>query len=472
MKSSTIILVALSVVIVIACNSRQEKQSNWSNSKYASQYDSVYTYIQSNWTQYLKEGSMDTLFPALPNPGISYLDDLLTQFYWDSFFNNEGLLLEETNHYIAKYHVDNLLFEADTLGFVPNMNATWAQSRSQPPYLSMMVRSYYEKSGSKDVAWLKNAYRILMKEYGFWMDTSPSKLETHLTEGIPSLVRYFHHGDTADLLGIYDHMVSRLHYPADAPLSQKLIDAVPFIVEAGTGMDFTPRFEGRCSDFLAVDLNANLYLYEKNFAWMVSLLGLKDQPNWISLAEQRKEMINRYLWNEERGLYLDYDFVNKRSGKVAAATTFSPLYAGLASPEQAKRVLQNLHLFEHDFGLSVVDMNTKEELNYMWGNDDLWAPMQYLAIAGLRNYGFDDDAKRIAIKWMDLITKNYIDPIPAVALNNGDTSYIRSPGRTYEKYNLKNGGSINDDEYPSLEILCWSSAIYCYAYDYVKSGNR
>ena len=460
------------IVLISFFGCKDSKQSKLcENSPYSARYHEVYNYIQDNWDEYLSDGRQDTIFPKLPNPGLSYVKDFLTQFYWDSYFNNEGLLLEEKNHYIARYHVENLLFEADTLGFVPNMNSVWGMSRSQPPYLSMMVRNYYEQSGMNDKKWLKDAYDAVKKEYAFWMDLNDDPIENHLVDGIPSLIRYYHHGDTLDLLAIYDHMVVRLDYPADAPLSEKLEKAVPFIVEAGTGMDFTPRFERRCSDFFAVDLNSNMYMYEKNFAWMVQELGLSDEPDWEALAALRKEMINKYLWSDERGLFLDYDFVNNRHSKVAAATTFSPLFAGIASLDQAKRVASNLNLFEHDFGLSVVDMNTPEELNYMWGNDDLWAPMQYLAIAGLRNYNLNDDAQRIACKWMNLITKNYIQPVNEIWVSNQNDTVFRVPGKTYEKYSLKDGGSINDDEYPSLEILCWSSAVFAYSYHFLTDSK-
>ena len=456
------ITVGLFLFFNYSCTSRKT-----ADSEFAPYYDSVYNYIQNNWEKYLST-QKDTTFPKVPYPGISYLKGSLTQFYWDSFFNNEGLLLEKKNQYIAKYHIENLLFEVEQLGFVPNMNANWAKSRSQPPYLSMMVKNYYDATDNKDKKWLEKSYFILRKEYNFWMDKTDKPIERHSTS-VPGLIHYFHHGDTTDLLGIYDQMVNRLAYPKDAPLAQKLVQAVPYITEAGTGMDFTPRFEGRCPEFIAVDLNSNMYLYEKNFAWMVKELGLKGQPNWDSLANYRKEMINKYLWNEKRGLYLDYDYVNKRPGLVAAATTFSPLFAGIASQEQAEKVAKNLPLFEHRFGLSVVDKNTKEKLNYMWGNDDLWAPMQYLAIAGLRNYNLHEDAVRLSKKWMDLIAKNYISPTPAFSIVNKKDTVKYAKGRLFEKYSLKNGGSINADEYPALEILCWSAGVYTYAYKYVKS---
>ncbi len=452
----------LALVLLSGCISKKTQDS-----EYASSYDSVYSYIQNNWEKYLSVHK-DTTFPKLPHPGISYLKEFLTQFYWDSFFNNEGLLLEKKNQYIAKYHIENLLFEVDQIGFVPNMNSHEGASRSQPPYLSMMVKNYYESVEPKDKKLLEKGYFTLIKEYNFWMDKTDNPIENHRTS-VPGLIHYFHHGDTSDLLSIYNHMVNRLAYPKEAPLATKLKQAVPYITEAGTGMDFTPRFEGRCPEFIAVDLNSNMYMYEKNFAWMVKELGIQHQPNWDSLADYRKKMINKYLWNEQSGLYLDYDYVNKRSGHVAAATTFSPLFAGIASQEQAEKVAKNLPLFEQRFGLSVVDKNTKEKLNYMWGNDDLWAPMQYLAIAGLRNYNLHEDALRLSKKWMDLITKNYISPTPAFSLVNGKDTVKYAKGRVYEKYSLKNGGSINADEYPALEILCWSAGVYAYAYKYVKS---
>jgi len=108
-------------------------------------------------------------------------------------------------------------------------------------------------------------------------------------------------------------------------------------------MDFTPRFENRCPDFIAVDLNANLYKYEVILDFFVKELDLKNEPDWKEKAKRRKQLLNKYCWNETRGMFMDYDFINKRFSSVASITCLSPLAMGIASKTQAKKQLRIYH---------------------------------------------------------------------------------------------------------------------------------
>ena len=77
------------------------------------------------------------------------------------YFINKGLLLIDSLSGYAKNATDNLLWEVDTLGFVPNANMSWGMNRSQTPYLAMMVKDVYESMDAKDTEWLRNAYFTL-----------------------------------------------------------------------------------------------------------------------------------------------------------------------------------------------------------------------------------------------------------------------------------------------------------------------
>ena len=96
-------------------------------------------------------------------------------------------------------------------------------------------------------------------------------------------------------------------------------------------------------------------------------------------------------------------------------TTFYPLWAGLATPEQARALDRNLGIFEHPGGLAMSDQNTGVQWDYPYG----WAPTQLLAIEGLRRYHFDDDANRISYKFLSMVNQNF-----------------RRDGTIREKYNV------------------------------------
>jgi alpha,alpha-trehalase len=96
-------------------------------------------------------------------------------------------------------------------------------------------------------------------------------------------------------------------------------------------------------------------------------------------------------------------------------TTFYPLWAGMATPEQARAVEKNISIFEKPGGLAMSAENTgaQWDLPYGWGN------IQMLAVNGLRRYGFDADADRISYEFLSMVAQNF-----------------RRDGNIREKYNV------------------------------------
>ena len=106
-----------------------------------------------------------------------------TLFYWDNYFTNKGLLLYDSLHIYAENVVNNLLWEVDTIGFVPNANFNWGMTRSQPPYLALMVEDVYRKTNNKK--WLAHAYKILKKEFYsllLWLKNATSEYKENEEE--------------------------------------------------------------------------------------------------------------------------------------------------------------------------------------------------------------------------------------------------------------------------------------------------
>jgi alpha,alpha-trehalase len=96
-------------------------------------------------------------------------------------------------------------------------------------------------------------------------------------------------------------------------------------------------------------------------------------------------------------------------------TTFYPLWAGLATPEQAQELVRNLGIFEQSGGLAMSSNYADVQWDYPYG----WAPTQIIAVEGLRRYGFNDDANRISYKFLATIADNF-----------------RRDGTIREKYNV------------------------------------
>lgn len=436
---------------LISCSS-----GNIYKPKYQEYWGEINDSIRHNWVN-----ASGVCAPSLKD-SFAYAFWCGLQFYWDTYYSQIGLLAHNQVR-IAKGGANNLLHLADSLGFVPNANMDWGDNRSQPPYLSQIVRDLYPHLN--DTSWLRNAYRILLKEYSFWTDTSPNAIEKHSTS-VPGLQRFFNHATKRELIELYTkELIKRFNLKADIDTAQMLAIAANYATEAATGMDFTTRFEHRCADFIAVDLNSNLYIYEKNFAWMEQTLGVSDGKAWENMAMQRKDLINKYCWDEKRGLYLDYDYVNHRASKVAAATTFSPLYAGIASKEQAKQVVSELSLLESEWGIITTE-EVNEPGHYQWDHISVWPPMQALVFMALKKYGFYDDARRVGMKYMDLVAKNYLKPYPSFFIKNKNDTVHRTKGQIYEKYTRH--GEINDREYNASYMMNWSAGAFAYIYSKIN----
>ncbi len=456
----------LIVILILSANNIKCQKKQTPNQ--IETLENIEKYIHQNWHLSVIDSSKilwlgeKGIVPPKPYMTVSAEHKLI--YYWDSHFTNKGLLLVDSLRHFAQYSTENLLWMVDTLGFVPNSNMFWGMNRSQPPFLAMMVHDVYKKN--KDKAWLEKAYKTLKKEYHFWTDTSSNAIENHST-AIPGLQRFYHHASVQELKDMYVECYHRglvkLH-PDSIALEKKLELASHFVAEAATGMDFNPRFEGRCADYIPVELNSNLYQYEVLLSGMVRELGLKNEPNWKQFAQNRKKLINKYLWNDHRGMYMDYDFKNHKFSPVASITSFYPLLAGIASKKQAKRAVNNLFLFEFEYGVAVCE-NSNQSVLYQWDYPAGWPPMYLQTIEALDKYGYKKEALRIATKYLNITARNYVAPLPVSFTTKKGIAMTRESGKIYEKYNVVTGG-INDLEYPARDFLGWSAGVYIWCLDY------
>ncbi|MBZ5535202.1 MAG: trehalase [Acidobacteriia bacterium] len=400
----------------------------------------------------LGEIDLDKVAP----PGLLYLEHpyvipggRFNEMYgWDSYFILRGLLREGKLD-LARGIVENFFFEIDHYGGVLNANRTYYLTRSQPPFLTSMILAVYDSEkakGQDDPAWLEKAYPYAVKDYRFW---------THLPHlaGDTGLSRYFDFGngpvpEMGDSPGYYREVVRHfLTYPREAgsflvrspdphripntigprfplelcePDAESTKDCTPVegvslsreyykgdrsMRESGFDVSFRfGPFSAATHHYAGVDLNSLLYKTEKDLERISGILGHKQEAaQWRTRAEKRREAMDKYLWNSQRGLYFDYDFVAHAQSSYVFAATFYPLWAGLASPEQAEAVRQNLKLFEQQGGLAMSGTASGAQWDYPYG----WAPIHLIAIEGLRRYGFNEDADRLSYKFLSMVLENF-----------------------------------------------------------------
>lgn len=405
----------------------------------------VRNFIKSNWQNTIRVNKEDSgnLY-GLPKPyTIPTMKEYFQEmYYWDSYFTNQGLI-HDGNVEQAKNNCENVLFMVERLGYMPNGNRTFYLHRSQPPYLSMMIRDVYEQT--MDQKWLKKCLPTLEKEYNYWMTKHATPI---------GLNRYTNSNSAQEKLEAYYDLAPRLgkNYNIDGPKTdeERRIIGSHFIAEAESGWDFNPRFERRCEDFCPVDLNANLYLYEQNFAYFYKILNEDNPSKWIKLAEKRKSLMNKYLVNKKNKLFYDYDFVNNKLSPIYSAAVFNLLWAKVLTPCQAKVLVKNLNKLEMEHGISTCEPGARDYV-YQWDYPNGWPCLQFLALTGLQNYKYEKEAVRIAHKYITTVGENFI-----------------KTKNLWEKYNIVDGTTNAQNEYEMPAMMGWTAGVYVYFVDYLK----
>lgn len=397
---------------------------------------------------------------------------------WDSYFITLGLLEDPARIELARAMVDNHAYEIDRYGKILNANRTYYLTRSQPPFFAAMLAAVWRTLPHDDAnrAWLRERLRAALREYSTIWTVPPRRLA--LCEKDVCLSRYYGegHGEPPEVEpGAFDwfyqsHALAHGHCPKPAAEPESQARFLACAAELGasyragkvkdpaidtffvndravreSGHDTTFRwFSGgteRATDFATVDLNALLFraevelatLLEQNFSGALERHSTKD---FCRRAEARARLVRRYLWDENAGLFFDYDTRERRRSGYVSATTLYPLWAStpnacrlsLVTPEMSQRLRERaLAELETKGGLlstskrSLATVETPVLLRRgpggiestrpgrQWEAPNGWAPHQMLAWVGLRAAGFGADAERLAYRWLYTIAKNSRD---------------------------------------------------------------
>jgi alpha,alpha-trehalase len=375
----------------------------------ADRVDCVLAFIETNWAGVVRTNTRDegTLI-GLPFPYTipSRKDSFQELYYWDTYFTCLGLL-ETGHHELAMSNTRNLLALLDRFGFVPNGNRTFYLTRSQPPYLAPLV--WQVGSALKDPDFIAKAVPSLLREYGFW--TTQRTTSTGLS-------RHGHHADRQGLIDFFDEIVHR--GALDGRRAEDCLDEISqLMTECETGWDLNHRFEHRCSDFCPVDLNSSLFLYEKFFA---EFAAPGERETWRQRAEARKQKINELCWDEDQGAFFDWNHAENRRGSMISVANFDPLWSGLATPEQARRIVEKtLPRLEFAHGIAACAPGPRHRV-CQWDYPNAWPCVQNLTYRGLAYYGFNEGARRVATKYISTVTRCF-----------------EKTGDLWEKYNAVNG---------------------------------
>jgi alpha,alpha-trehalase len=400
-------------------------------------------------------------------PGLLYLPNRYVvpggrfneMYGWDTYFIVRGLV-EDKRLDLARGIIENFFFEIEHYGTVLNANRTYFLTRSQPPFLTSMILSVYEAekaAGKNDRELLEQGYQWASKDYEMW-NRDPHRA------GDTGLSRYFDFGNGPAPESLKDetdayrrvagyfllhaqgrNYVAEVENPSTPMSAEDQRKAAAAYVGARysvqvcneqrtmakadcdpardiflaadyykgdramreSGFDISFRFGpygAATHHYAPVCLNSLLYRTEKDLQQMSQMLGRRDDANrWADRASQRAERIQKYLWDAQKGMFFDYNLDSSSRSAYHYITTFYPLWAGIATKEQAEALRKNLKIFEHPGGLAMSDNDAGVQWDLPYG----WAPTQLLAIEGLRRYGFNEDADRTSYEFLSTVAENF-----------------------------------------------------------------
>jgi alpha,alpha-trehalase len=253
------------------------------------------------------------------------------------------------------------------------------------------------------------------------------------------------------------HLLNRYWDPRDTPRDESWREDVATAAASGrqpeevyrdlragaeSGWDFSSRWlDGaglptiRTTAIAPVDLNAFLFGLESAIAAGADA----EAGHYAGLADDRRLAMNRHLWDAEGGYFCDYDIERGALRKTLTAAAVAPLLVGAATQEQADSTAHVVEaaLVAHG-GLRTTLVETGEQWD--WPNG--WAPLQWIAVAGLERYGHSALARDIASRWVDTVS----------------TTFART-GLLFEKYDVEASIVGGGGEYQPQTGFGWTNGV-------------
>jgi len=368
-------------------------------------------------------------------------------YYWDSYFTMLGLA-HSGQHGLMRTMADNFAFLIDTYGHIPNGNRTYYLSRSQPPVFALMVDLLEAHGVRQGLRYLPQ----LKREYAYWMEgaetLAPGQSHRYVVR-MPDgslLNRYWDDRNTPREESYLEDVTTAEHGARPAAEIYRDLRA-----GAASGWDFSSRWLDnphdlstiRTTAILPVDLNSFLHKLETQIEHLSALAGdAETKALFQRRARKRLRAINRYLWDDTISSFIDYDWLRDRPRDALSAAIVVPLYVGLATTEQAHkaaRIIQD-RLLAHG-GL----ITTEQHSSQQWDKSNGWAPLQWMAIGGLKRYGLSTLSHDIAQRWLTTVGAIY-----------------EREGKLVEKYAISShadGPLAGGGEYPLQDGFGWTNGI-------------
>src|SRR5687768_1081907 len=372
-------------------------------------------------------------------------------YYWDSYFTMLGLIASGRAD-LVKTMLDNFAYLVRTVGHIPNANRSYYLSRSQPPYFAAMVGLY---ATSTDTGQALQYLDAMEREHAFWMDGAERLANGDAHRRVVKM------SNGAVLNRYWDDRTDPRpeSYRPDYELGRTLSDTQRVLfyrntrAAAESGWDFSSRWMRNPKDLrtletidlIPVDLNSLLYHAERTIAALRNYRKQQGDADvarrFSAAADGRRQALLAIAYEPDSGFF--YDVRWRTGARVLDRPTLaasSPLYFGLATPEQGRAVAARL---ERDFLKPGGFVTTLIASGQQWDAPNGWPPLEWLTMEGVRRYGRADVADAARERWLELNRRTY-----------------RATGKMTEKYDVVDlSRQAGGGEYPNQDGFGWTNGV-------------
>ena len=382
----------------------------------------------------------------LPRPYIVPGGRFREIYYWDSYFTMLGLA-DAGRFDTIEDMVENFAYLINRVGFIPNGNRTYFCTRSQPPFFVLMVELLADVR--QDPGVFDRYYNELEREYAFWMSgsdtvTEPGDVSRRVVRvGDGYLNRYWDDSDRPRPESYAEDREQAANANVDESVYCRNIRAA-----AESGWDFSSRWledpaalaSIRTTTILPVDLNALLCRLEYRLAHCGASHDAARAADYEARAKYRLHQLQTLFFDDERGFFADVDIASLEPTPVLSLAASYPLFLEQATPLQAERVVARIH---DEFLAPGGWLTTLVQSGQQWDRPNGWAPLQWITYMGMCNYGFDDEAREGASRWV-----------------NDNIDVYRRTGRLLEKYDVERVDSLaSGGEYTVQDGFGWTNGV-------------
>ncbi len=381
---------------------------------------------------------------ALPSPYVVPGGRFREIYYWDSYFTMLGLVRDQRTD-LVEGMIDDFTALIERYGHIPNGTRTYYLSRSQPPVYYLMLGL----SPARDTATFRRRLAALRREHAFWMrgeeGLAPGQARFHVVR-LPDgdIVNRYWDARATPREESYAEDVATAASAKRVPggLYRDLRSA------AESGWDFSSRWLAdpqdlrtiRTTEIAPVDLNSLMYGMERMIA--IACARAVDQAcarEYTARANARANALRTDFWSAREGRFADLDWrTGKPTARPSAAMLF-PLFVGAAKPDQARAVAQTVRRqLLAPGGLRTTTVSNGQQ----WDIPNGWAPLQWVAVEGLRRNGDPALAKTIAERWLGTVASRY-----------------RASGKLVEKYDVEHRRGGGGGEYPLQDGFGWTNGV-------------